>query len=245
MTIELLGLRRAAGDAEPARPLPLVHVPAAAQARRPRSAGRGPTPRRERVLERRAASAGRPATPAPSSVKSRTPSAAISAIGASWRRPAADGDAPRRRARRSIAPRPSVEHLAATTAASSSGGSVFGMATTAVYPPRAAARAPVSTVSASSRAGLAQVGVEVDQPGRDDAAGRVEHHAPAVEPRRPDGRDHAVLDEDVGASARRSTSHHSDRRRSEDVRPGQRVPPTRAAGTAPPCAPRRRWRPAR
>ncbi len=41
----------------------------------------------------------------------------------------------------------------ATTAASSSGGSVFGITTTAVNPPSAAARAPVSMVSASSSPG--------------------------------------------------------------------------------------------
>ncbi len=38
----------------------------------------------------------------------------------------------------------------ATTAGSSSAGVVFGIATTAVKPPRAAARVPVSMVSASS-----------------------------------------------------------------------------------------------
>ena len=40
-----------------------------------------------------------------------------------------------------------------TTAASSSGGSVLGMQITAVHPPSAAARAPVSRFSASSRPG--------------------------------------------------------------------------------------------
>ena len=40
-----------------------------------------------------------------------------------------------------------------TAAAESSAGSVLGMATTAVNPPSAAAREPVSTVSASSRPG--------------------------------------------------------------------------------------------
>ncbi len=38
-------------------------------------------------------------------------------------------------------------------AAQSIAGSVLGMARTAVYPPSAAARAPLSTVSASSRPG--------------------------------------------------------------------------------------------
>ena len=40
-----------------------------------------------------------------------------------------------------------------TTPAVSATGSVFAMAKTAVYPPRAAARVPVKTVSASSRPG--------------------------------------------------------------------------------------------
>ena len=90
-------------------------------------------------------------TPAPSSVKIRTPSRTSSAMGtrSAPRRPtvmAADGytsqHAP---ALRSCTSR--------TTAAQSMGGSVLGMATMAVNPPNAAPRAPVSTVSASSRPG--------------------------------------------------------------------------------------------
>ena len=90
-------------------------------------------------------------TPVPSSVNRRTPRAAISAIGAS-----------RSPARPTVmAPATSTSHRARrprcwtsrTTLASSMAGSVLGMATTAVYPPRAAAREPVSTVSASSRPG--------------------------------------------------------------------------------------------
>ena len=48
---------------------------------------------------------------------------------------------------------PAAASTDATTAGSSSGGVVFGIATTAVKPPSAAARAPVSTVSASSMPG--------------------------------------------------------------------------------------------
>ncbi len=49
-------------------------------------------------------------------------------------------------------PAPS-DSTSSATAALSTGGSVLGMATTAVNPPSAAARAPVSTVSASSAPG--------------------------------------------------------------------------------------------
>ena len=51
-----------------------------------------------------------------------------------------------------VAPAPRARTSSAT-AALSTGGSVLGMATTAVNPPSAAARAPVSTVSASSAPG--------------------------------------------------------------------------------------------
>src|SRR5438552_13962436 len=54
---------------------------------------------------------------------------------------------------------------AETTLASSSGGSVFGMATTAVNPPRAAARAPVSTVSACSIPGSRKCTCKSTNPG--------------------------------------------------------------------------------
>ena len=66
-----------------------------------------------------------------------------------------------------------------TASAESSGGSVLGMATTAVKPPSAAARVPDSTVSASSSPGLAQMGVEIDQTGRHHAPAGVEDPGPA------------------------------------------------------------------
>ena len=70
-------------------------------------------------------------TPLPSSVKSRTPSAAISAIGASRSPPRPTVMAPAACTSHSaaFAPRSSTSR---TTAAQSMAGSVFGMATTAV-----------------------------------------------------------------------------------------------------------------
>ncbi len=90
-------------------------------------------------------------TPAPSSVKRRTPNEASSPMGArcSPARPMVMAPAT---ATWHIAPVPS-ESTSSATAALSTGGSVLGMATTAVNPPSAAARAPLSTVSASSAPG--------------------------------------------------------------------------------------------
>ena len=102
-------------------------------------------------------------TPVPSSLNTLTPSAAISAIGAStwpWR--------------------PTVMHPAGltsqhapfarsstwrTTAAESAGGLVLAIATTAVYPPRAAALAPLSIVSASSAPGSRRWACRSTSPG--------------------------------------------------------------------------------
>ena len=64
-----------------------------------------------------------------------------------------------------------------TTAASSSGGSVFGMHTTAVHPPSAAARAPVSIVSASSRPGSRKCTWMSTRPGATTQPFGVEHRA--------------------------------------------------------------------
>lgn len=90
-------------------------------------------------------------TPAPSSVKRRTPSAAISPIGASCSPARSTVIAPEVRTSHG-AVRPSSSTWR-TTAAESMAGVVLGMAKMAVYPPRAAPRAPVSTVSASSLPG--------------------------------------------------------------------------------------------
>ena len=62
----------------------------------------------------------------------------------------------------------------ATIAGSSSAGSVFGIATTAVKPPSAAGACSGLDRLGFLHARLAQVHVEVDEPGRDDAARRVE-----------------------------------------------------------------------
>ncbi len=90
-------------------------------------------------------------TPRPSSVKRRTPRAASSAIGASFspRRPTVMAPATAISAKASS---PSASTSRAT-APESMAGSVFGMATRAVYPPRAAALEADSTVSAISPPG--------------------------------------------------------------------------------------------
>ena len=105
-------------------------------------------PGRERAYSRAWRIIPADSTHAPSSVKTRTPRACSSPIGAS--------STPARclvmhpAAWTSHTDRDPAARTDATTAGSSSGGSVFGIATTAVNPPSAAARAPVSIVSASS-----------------------------------------------------------------------------------------------
>ena len=88
------------------------------------------------------------ATPAPSSVKNRTPSSAISPIGASCSPARPTVMAPEVRTSHG-AVRPSSS-TSRTMPAWSMAGIVLGMARMHVYPPRAAPRAPDSTVSASS-----------------------------------------------------------------------------------------------
>ena len=90
-------------------------------------------------------------TPAPSSVNSRTPSPAISAMGAN-RSPARSTVMAPATATSAVALAPSSSTLR-TASAESRAGSVLGMATTAVNPPSGAARVPVSMVSDSSRPG--------------------------------------------------------------------------------------------
>ena len=75
------------------------------------------------------------------------------------------------------------------TVALSFTGAVLGMGQMEVNPPAAAAREPVSMVSACSKPGLAQMHVHVDEAGRDDEAGGVEHLArrrPTGSRRRPE-----------------------------------------------------------
>ena len=80
-------------------------------------------------------------------------------------------------------------------------GSVFGMATTQVKPPRAAARLPVSTVSASSRPGWRRWACRSTRPGAttQPPASMVA----SADEVGADGGDAAVLDDDVGRPARR------------------------------------------
>ena len=99
-------------------------------------------------------------------------------------------------------------------------------------------------------AGLAQVGVQVDQPGADQAAGGVEHPRPVG---RVDGIGHR---DDLGAgdgdvagdhTGRADDGAAADDERGLRQRPAPpRCPPARrrAAGTGWPCAPRCRWPPA-
>ena len=103
-------------------------------------------------------------TPLPSSVNRCTPAAASSPNGASAfpcrfivMHPA--GCTSHRPARRAWA------RTNSTTASESCAGSVFGMATIAVNPPSAAARLPVSIVSASSRPGSRRCTCRSTKPG--------------------------------------------------------------------------------
>ena len=199
-------------------------------------------------------------TPSPSSVNMRTPRRTNSAMGASSepRRPmvmAAEGYTSQQ------APAPS-SCTSRTTAAQSVGGSVLGMATTAVNPPRAAPREPVSMVSASSRPGWRRWACRSTSPGA------------TMQPEASSVRLAAGLSSALGTTAvtRPSPTTTSARRLPAEsttvpprmaivpsgataaslalMQPSPSVPrpgrgPSRAAGTAPPCARPRRWPPAR
>ena len=145
------------------------------------------------------------------------------------------------RARRRAGPRSSTD---CTTAASSSGGSVLGMQTTAVQPPSAAARAPVSIVSASSRPGSRKCTWMSTRPGATTQPSASSTSAPA-DGARPgaDLGDHAVDDAHVGRPARPFSSTTRPPGAGTTLR--QRDLPIRPATTARPCAPRRRSRPVR
>ena len=104
------------------------------------------------------------ATQEPSSVKMRTPSAYSSPIGASCSPARPTVMQPDDTTSHSPAAAP-VASTELTTAASSSAGRVLGMATTAVNPPRAAARVPVSMVSASSSPGSRRCTCRSTSPG--------------------------------------------------------------------------------
>ena len=215
-----LGLGRTTGDAELGRPLPFVHVPTGDQIR---ILG---VLRDDRARERRAYSNARritfaSATQSPSSVKTRTPRSYSSPSGAS-----------------SCPARPWVMHpatvtrhdtwrpfssTAATTLASSSGGVVFGIATTAVKPPSAAARAGLDRLGLLA-ARLAEVHLDVDQAGRDHAALGVEHRAHRERRAGPDLGDHAVAHQHVGHALTGLVEHAS---AADDQRVRQPVLPIR------------------
>ena len=82
------------------------------------------------------------------------------------------------------------------------------MATTAVKPPRAAARAAGLDRLGLLPPGLAQVGVQVDQAGADDAAAGVEHPV-AGRGRRPTATIAAVVDDHVGAARAGGVDHRA------------------------------------
>ena len=91
--------------------------------------------------------------------------------------------------------------MSSVTARLSLGGDVFGIAQTAVKPPAAAARGAGADVFLVLVAGLAQVAVEIDEPGHDPLAADVDHLDVAPRAGRralSDPGDRAVLDEHVG-----------------------------------------------
>src|SRR5262245_25120046 len=98
---------------------------------------------------------------------------------------------------------------ASTTAASSSGGSVFGMHTTAVQPPSAAARAPLSTSSASSRPGSRKCTWRSTSPGATTAPSASSTVAPR--PASSDGPTSVMTPSTMRTSATRSPSWSSTR----------------------------------
>ena len=189
----LLGGGRPAGEAEPRGAVALVHLGALGQPRLLRVLG-DDTVEGLDVLEGPAHQGRLHATHLPSSVKTLT-RAAESAIAPSsarrepWR---PDGDRPHRRTTSTRpASRPSRQ-TCSTTPAVSATGSVLAIACTAVKPPSAAARVPVSTVSASSRPGSRRwvcrsTSRQGDHTGRVDhlGAGRTAIGSPIASMRRP------------------------------------------------------------
>ena len=184
-------------------------------------------------------------TPLPSSVKMRTPAATSSAYGASASpaRPIVMQPAG------STSHRPACSPWArtnSTTPRESCGGSVFGMATTAVNPPRAAALLPVSIVSASSRPGSRRWTWRSTNPGATtqppaSSTWSACSSAPTASPIA------ATRPSSISTSARRSPSRSTTvppRMSTLPVTPAPRRArraPRPTARTAPPCARPRRW----
>ena len=258
---QLLGLGRLAGDAEPARPLALVHVAAAAERvvlavlgeRRPAAGARAYS------IARRISRLS--CTPVPSSVKSRTPSVGHLGHRRQLLAGPADGDGARR-VRRRTAPWPRARAPRGRPPALVDGRRGVGHGDDRGEAAERGAPAAGLDRLGLLPARLAQVGVQVDQAGRDDAARR---RRARVSPSRsaPDRDDAAVVDDARRRRARRSASttrppvmtsvigppparsgssvgQRRRRARGDGARLGRR-----AAGTAPPCARRRRCGPGR
>ena len=194
-----LRFRRAAGDAEPRRPRAFVHVAARDERGVLGVLGEDRAGQRGGAYSNACRITSASATQSPSSVNTRTPRSYSSPSGASSspRRPLVMQPAGRTSHRPTARARSSTD---CTTAASSIGGSVFGMQTTAVQPPSAAARAGLDRLAVLA-AGFPEVHLDVDEPGRDDAALGVEHgRAGTRGEQRTDLGDDAVDDTDVGRS---------------------------------------------
>ena len=194
-------------------------------------------------------------TPLPSSVKIRTPIAASSANGASWVpfRPtviAAAGSTSHSPARAACC------RTKSTTSTQSCVGSVFGIATIAVKPPRAAARLPVSIVSASSLPGSRRCACRSTNPGLTTHPDASITSSPSAAAR--PSPTSAMRPSTTRTSPARSPVWSSSRppvirmRRCRRWRSCARLPPgrssttvrRRAGRTAPPSARRCRWSPA-
>ena len=183
-------------------------------------------------------------THAPSSVNSVTPSAAISAIGARDAPAAAEGD---RTGDRDVAGGPRrLKHVRHDRGRVAGGLGVGHGDDGRVAAERAGPRARLDRLGLLS-AGLAQVRVQVDEPGPDRAARRVEHRrvARCVDPLAERGDPPAS----TSTSARRTPSaattdppHEDATARSRGARDPRRAR-RRGRGTGSPFAPRRRFAP--
>ena len=181
-------------------------------------------------------------TQSPSSVKIRTPSAAISAIGASILPSRPDRYRP---CRPDVAAGAlgQVEDLAHHRSRVSRRLGIGHRDDRCVTAERRSTRAGLDRLGLFGP-GLPQMGVQVDQAGRDDAAARVEHDGArpaAAQPRLDRGHDLA-LHQHVGAPAPGGVHH---RAALQQYLPFTRrpEPPIRVVGRAPPCGRLPRWPP--
>ena len=160
---QLLGLGRRPGIPSRADHAPSCMCRSAGQRARPRSAGPASTPRPPAYSRARRMS-GASCTPVPSSVKSPTPSAAISAMGASGSpsRPTVMAPAAARRTSRRL--RPSGLHLAHRGRRCRSPATCWAWPPPWVYPVQGGGRATRSRPSRPPRPGLPQRGGRSHQP---------------------------------------------------------------------------------